>query len=86
MDMDAEDVEAWIPFWGIVGGILTIEPQEDQEDQEDQEEVMGNWAILQEALMEQRRGISLVPLVATICAIAFMWSSCSRTSPRSRTT
>ena len=81
--MNAEDVEAWIPFWGIVGGILIIEPQKDQEEAVLEE---AGQAILQEALMEQRRGTSLVSLVATIFAIAFMWSSCSRTSPRSRTT
>ena len=52
--MDAEDVEAWIPFSGIVGGILTIE-REDlagaglQEDREEDRE---------DALMEQRRGTS----------------------------
>ena len=84
--MDAEDVEAWTPFWGIVGGILTIEPQEDHEEALWCQEVLADQATLQEALMEQRRGTSLVPLVATIFAIAFMWSSCSRTSPRSRTT
>ena len=80
--MDAEDVEAWIPFSGIVGGILTIELQEEQEEDlagsgrmEDQEEDR------EEALMEQRRGTLLVPLVAIIFAIAFTSNNCSRTSP-----
>ena len=82
MDINVEAAGAQTSFKDTVGATLTIE---DQEDQEDRGEEAGQ-DILQRALMEQRRGTSLVPLVATIVAIAFMWSSCSRTSPRSRTT
>ena len=82
MDLNVEAAEAPTLFKDTVGATLAIE---DQEDQEDRAEDAGH-DILQRALMEQRRGASLVPLVATIVAIVSMWSSYSRTSPRSRAT
>ena len=84
--MDAEDVEAWIPFWGIVGAIPTMGPG-----------FLGDFPELVEPLeppsllveadfqeaarMEPRRGALLVPLVAIIFAIVITSNNYSRTSP-----
>ena len=70
--MDAEDVEAWIPFWGIVGVILTMGPGFLGDFLEDPLNAALDQGNLEQARMEPRHGALLVPLLAIISAIAFM--------------
>ena len=84
--MNAEDVEAWIPLWGIVGGIPIMGPgflgdfPELEERWEDPK--LRVEADFQEAArMEPCRGTLLVPLVAVIVAIVTTSNNYSRTSP-----